>query len=73
MKKCKQENLIGVYQCVGCRLRIWLTAEEKRTLEELRRANGVPQRTKERATALIAGMDARAVRGGYEVERFKFS
>ncbi|MFB2983461.1 helix-turn-helix domain-containing protein [Microseira sp. BLCC-F43] len=38
---------------MGCRLRIWLTTEEKQTLEELRRANRVPQRTKERATVLL--------------------
>lgn len=38
---------------MGCRLRIWLTTEEKQTLEELRRAKGVPQRTKDRATVLL--------------------
>ena len=53
VKICKQESLIVVCQCMGCRLRIWLTAEEKQTLEELRRANGVPQRTKDRATVLL--------------------
>lgn len=41
---------------MGCRLRIWLTTEEKQTLEELRRAKGVPQRTKERATVLLLNM-----------------
>ena len=53
VKRCKQESLIGVYQCMGCRLRIWLTTEEKQTLEELRRAKGVAQRTKDRATVLL--------------------
>jgi len=38
---------------MGCRLRIFLTDEEKLTLEELRRAKGVPQRTKDRAQVLL--------------------
>jgi DNA-binding NarL/FixJ family response regulator len=53
VKRCKQESLIEVYQDMGCRLRIWLTTEEKQTLEEQRRAKGVPQRTKDRATVLL--------------------
>lgn len=38
---------------MGCRLRICLTNAEKFTLEELRKAEGVPQRTKERAWVLL--------------------
>ncbi len=38
---------------MGCRLRIFLTEEEKQTLEELRRAKEVPQRTKDRAQVLL--------------------
>lgn len=38
---------------MGCRLRIWLTTEEKQTLEEVRRASCVPQRTPERAMVLL--------------------
>lgn len=38
---------------MGCRLRIFLTSEEKRTLKELRIASGVPQRTKDRAFVLL--------------------
>ncbi len=38
---------------MGCRLRIFLTEEEKLTLEELRRAKTVPQRTKDRAQVLL--------------------
>ncbi|WP_341528658.1 helix-turn-helix domain-containing protein [Nostoc sp. UHCC 0302] len=38
---------------MGCRLRIFLTEEEKLTLEELRRAKDVPQRTKDRAQVLL--------------------
>jgi transposase len=38
---------------IGCRLRIFLTSEEKRTLKELRTATGVPQRTKDRAFVLL--------------------
>ena len=44
---------MGVDQPMGCRLRIWLSTEEKQTLEELRRAKSVPQRTKERASVLL--------------------
>ncbi len=38
---------------MGCRLRIFLTDEEKLTLEELRKAKDVPQRTKDRAQVLL--------------------
>jgi transposase len=38
---------------MGCRLRIFLTSEEKHTLKELRTASGVPQRTKDRAFVLL--------------------
>jgi len=38
---------------MGCRLRIFLTSEEKRTLQELRTATGVPQRSKDRAFVLL--------------------
>jgi transposase len=38
---------------MGCRLRIFLTSEENRTLKELRTATGVPQRTKDRAFVLL--------------------
>ncbi|MEI6445939.1 MAG: helix-turn-helix domain-containing protein [Nostocales cyanobacterium ELA583] len=38
---------------MGCRLRILLTDEEKLTLEELRKAKDVPQRTKDRAQVLL--------------------
>ncbi|WP_206757974.1 helix-turn-helix domain-containing protein [Cylindrospermum sp. FACHB-282] len=38
---------------MGCRLRIVLTEEEKQTLEELRRAKDVPQRTRDRAQVLL--------------------
>ncbi len=38
---------------MGCRLRIFLTSEEKRTLKELRTATSVPQRTKDRAFVLL--------------------
>ncbi len=38
---------------MGCRLRIFLTSEEKHTLKELRIATGVPQRTKDRAFVLL--------------------
>lgn len=44
---------MGVDQRMGCRLRIWLSTEEKQTLEELRRAKSVPQRTKDRASVLL--------------------
>jgi transposase len=37
---------------MGVRLRIFLTPEEDRTLFELRTAQGVPQRTKDRAEVL---------------------
>ncbi|MTJ08628.1 helix-turn-helix domain-containing protein [Anabaena sp. UHCC 0204] len=38
---------------MGCRLRIFLTDEEKLTLEELRKATSIPQRTKDRAQVLL--------------------
>jgi len=38
---------------MGCRLRILLTDEEKLTLEELRKAKDVPQRTRDRAQVLL--------------------
>jgi transposase len=38
---------------MGCRLRIVLTEDEKQTLEELRRAKDVPQRTRDRAQVLL--------------------
>ncbi|MFM7365867.1 MAG: transposase [Cuspidothrix sp.] len=38
---------------MGCRLRIVLTDEEKLTLEELRKAKNIPQRTKDRAQVLL--------------------
>ncbi|MDD1420760.1 helix-turn-helix domain-containing protein [Dolichospermum sp. ST_sed1] len=38
---------------MGCRLRILLTDEEKSTIEELRKAKDVPQRTKDRAQVLL--------------------
>jgi transposase len=38
---------------MGCRLRIFLTNEEKLTLEELRKAKDAPQRTKDRAQVLL--------------------
>ena len=38
---------------MGCRLRIFLTNEEKATLCELRKATLVPQRTKDRAFVLL--------------------
>ena len=38
---------------MGCRLRIFLTSEEKRTLKELTTATSVPQRTKDRAFVLL--------------------
>jgi transposase len=38
---------------MGCRLRIFLTNEEKLTLEELRKARDVPQRTKDRSQVLL--------------------
>jgi len=38
---------------MGCRLRIFLTQEEKATLDELRKATLVPQRTKDRAFVLL--------------------
>ncbi len=38
---------------MGCRLRIFLTEAEKRTLETLRRSAQVPQRTKDRAQVLL--------------------
>lgn len=44
---------MGVNRRMGCRLRIWLTTQEKQTLEELRRAKSVPQRTKDRAVVLL--------------------
>lgn len=38
---------------MGCRLKIVLTDEEKQTLEELRKAKDVPQRTRDRAQVLL--------------------
>ncbi|WP_138504215.1 helix-turn-helix domain-containing protein [Nostoc sp. PA-18-2419] len=38
---------------MGCRLKVFLTEEEKQTLEELRKAKDVPQRTKDRAQVLL--------------------
>ena len=38
---------------MGCRLKIFLSDEEKLTLEELRKAKDVPQRTKDRAQVLL--------------------
>lgn len=38
---------------MGCRLRIYLNKEEKRTLEELRKASRVAQRIKDRASVLL--------------------
>ncbi len=38
---------------MGCRLRIILNEDEKQTLEELRRAKEVPQRTRDRAQVLL--------------------
>ncbi len=38
---------------MGCRLKIILTNEEKLTLEELRKAKDIPQRTKDRAQVLL--------------------
>jgi len=38
---------------MGCRLRIFLNSEENCTLRELRSASCVPQRTKDRAFALL--------------------
>jgi transposase len=38
---------------MGYRLKIFLTEEEKLTLEELRKAKDVPQRTKDRAQVLL--------------------
>ncbi|MBE8965958.1 helix-turn-helix domain-containing protein [Nostocales cyanobacterium LEGE 12452] len=38
---------------MGCRLKVFLTEEEKLTLEELRKAKDVPQRTKDRAQVLL--------------------
>jgi transposase len=38
---------------MGCRLRIVLTEQEKLTLEELRKAKDVPQRTRDRAQVLL--------------------
>lgn len=37
---------------MGARLRVFLSVEENRTLFELRRANTVPQRVKERAEVI---------------------
>ena len=42
---------------MGMRLRVFLTAEEERTLRELRRATTVPQRVKDRAD--VVRMNAR--------------
>ncbi|MGD1927983.1 MAG: IS630 family transposase, partial [Leptolyngbyaceae cyanobacterium] len=42
---------------MGMRLRVFLTAEEDRTLRELRRAPTVPQRVKDRAD--VVRMNAR--------------
>jgi DNA-binding NarL/FixJ family response regulator len=38
---------------MGCRRRIFLTSEEKRTLKELTTATSVPQRTKDPAFVLL--------------------
>ena len=38
---------------MGARLRIFLSAEEERTLRELRTANTVAQRVKDRASMLL--------------------
>ncbi|MEH2372239.1 MAG: helix-turn-helix domain-containing protein [Nostoc sp.] len=38
---------------MGCRLKVFLNKEEKLTLEELRKAKDVPQRTKDRAQVLL--------------------
>jgi hypothetical protein len=38
---------------MGARLRIFLKAEEDRTLFEMRKASTVPQRVKDRAEALL--------------------
>ncbi|WP_392533996.1 transposase [Nostoc sp. C117] len=38
---------------MGCRLKIFLTEEQKLTLEELRKAKDAPQRTKDRAQVLL--------------------
>ncbi|WP_335096086.1 helix-turn-helix domain-containing protein [Nostoc sp.] len=38
---------------MGCRLKVFLNEEEKLTLEELRKAKDVPQRTKDRAQVLL--------------------
>ncbi len=38
---------------MGCRLRIFLTTAENRTLKELRKAQSVPQRTQDRAQVLL--------------------
>ncbi len=38
---------------MGCRLKVFLTEEEKLTLEELRKAKDIPQRTKDRAQVLL--------------------
>jgi transposase len=38
---------------MGCRLRIFLTVAENRTLKELRKAQSVPQRTQDRAQVLL--------------------
>jgi transposase len=38
---------------MGCRLKVFLTEQEKLTLEELRKAKDAPQRTKDRAQVLL--------------------
>lgn len=38
---------------MGCRLKVFLSEEEKLTLEELRKAKDIPQRTKDRAQVLL--------------------
>jgi transposase len=56
---------------MGCRLRIFLTNEEKATLCELRKATLVPQRTKDRAFVLL--LNTRGWKNAQIAEIFNWS
>jgi transposase len=56
---------------MGCRLRIFLTQEEKATLDELRKAALVPQRTKDRAFVLL--LNARGWKNAQIAEIFNWA
>ncbi|WP_341738292.1 hypothetical protein [Microcoleus sp. CAWBG640] len=46
-------------------LRVFLNSLEEQTLWELRKAKNIPNR-------IMEGVDARATKSGYEVQRYRF-